>query len=366
MKRLSRAAVLTTVTALALAACGAAPEEEAPETDEPGQEQAEESTDGENADFKGCIVSDQGGFDDKSFNQAGYEGLMQAKDELGIQTAEAQSTAETDFVPNIESMVGEGCDLIVTVGFLLAEATGDAAEANPDTTFAIIDDQSIEADNVKPIVFNTAEAAFLAGYLAAGYSTTGTVATFGGLQIPPVTIFMDGFVDGVAHYNEAKGADVQVLGWDKDAQSGEFTGNFEDISAGQNLANSLIDAGADVIMPVAGPVGGGAASAAQTAGDVAFIGVDSDWYETAPEYNDVTLVSVLKQMAPAVNDVVAESVDGSFSNEPYVGTLENEGVDLSPFHDFEDEVDAELVAEIDQIRQDIIAGDIVVESQSTP
>src|SRR5690606_22685596 len=132
-----------------------------------------------------------------------------------------------------------------------------------ETNFAIIDDASIEADNVKPIVFNTAEAAFLAGYLAAGYTTTGTVATFGGIPIPPVTIFMDGFYDGVQHYNEVKGTDVQVLGWDKASQQGEFVGNFEDIAAGQNLARSFIDAGADVILPVAGPVGSGAAAAAQ-------------------------------------------------------------------------------------------------------
>src|SRR5690606_16422067 len=146
-------------------------------------------------DFKGCIVSDQGGFDDKSFNQAGYEGLTRARDELGIEIAEAESQAETDFVPNIDSMIGQDCDLILTVGFLLADATREAAEANRDTTFAIIDDASIDLPNVKPIVFATAEAAFLAGYLAAGFSETGIVATFGGLPIPPVTIFMDGFAD---------------------------------------------------------------------------------------------------------------------------------------------------------------------------
>ena len=112
---------------------------------------------------------------------------------------------------------------------------------------------------------------------------TGVVATFGGLPIPSVQIFMDGFVDGVAAYNEAyPDANVQVLGWDKESQTGSFSNSFDDQAQGQQLANNFINQGADIIMPVAGPVGLGAAAAAQTAGDVYIIGVDSDSYESAP------------------------------------------------------------------------------------
>ena len=111
--------------------------------------------------------------------------------------------------------MAQQCEIIVTVGFALADATKAAAEANTGTNFAIIDDNSIELPNVKPLMFDTAQAAYLAGYAAAGYSKTGTVATFGGRPFPSVTIFMDGFVDGVAKYNEDKGANVEVLGWDK-------------------------------------------------------------------------------------------------------------------------------------------------------
>lgn len=371
MKTLTRVAVIATAAALALAACGDAPADEptaepTSTVEETTEETTSEEPTAEEVDFLGCIVSDAGGFDDKSFNQAGYEGLMRAKSELGIGTAEAESAAPTDFTPNVESMVNQGCDLTVTVGFLLADATKAAAEANPDAHFAIIDDQSIVLDNVKPLVFNTHEAAFLAGYLAAGYSTTGTVATYGGMAIPPVTIFMDGFVDGVAYYNEAKGANVTVLGWDKAAQTGQFTGNFDDIAAGQNLTKTFIDSGADVILPVAGPVGAGTAAAAQAAGNVAVIWVDSDGVLTAPEYSSVILTSVLKQMAPAVFDVTSEAVNGNFAPEPYIGTLENEGVALAPFHEFDGAVSAELKAELDAIKADIIAGTIVVESQSAP
>jgi len=359
VRRLARAAVLATATALVLAACGTAPDKEPAATATAGDDTPA-------ATFKGCMVSDAGGFDDKSFNQAGLEGLTRAKEELGIETASAESTAETDFAPNIDSMVAQDCDLIITVGFPMADATGATAAANPDLTFVTIDDQSIDADNVKPILFDTAEAAFLAGYLAAGYSTTGTVATFGGVPIPSMTIYMDGFVDGVAHYNEVKGTDVRVLGWDKASQQGEFVGDFDDIVAGHDLARSLIDAGADVILPAAGPVGSGAAAAALEAGNVAFIGVDQDWYVAAPEYADVTLTSVLKEIAPAVFDVLAPAVDGTFSTDPYVGTLANGGVVLAPFHDFDGAISEELKREIDQLKVDIIAGDIVVESAAIP
>lgn len=366
MKTLMRGAALAAAAALALAACGDAPDVE-PTT--PGDENtatAEPTTEpGDDVDYKACIVSDQGGFDDASFNEAGYNGLMQARDELGIETAQAESQAETDFVPNIDSMVNQACNLVVTVGYLLGDATASAAAASPDVNFALLDDFQ-EADNIKPVLFNTAEAAFLAGYLAAGYSQTGVVATFGGLPIPPVTIFMDGFADGVDHYNEVKGTDVQVLGWDKESQTGEFTGNFEDIAAGQNLSRSFIDAGADVILPVAGPVGAGAAAAAQEAGDVVFIGVDQDWFETAPEYQDVVLTSVLKQMGPAVFDVIQGAIEGDFDSSVYVGTLENEGVGIAPYHELDGQVDDELKAEIEQLRQDIIDGTVLVESDASP
>lgn len=184
-------AVVLGVSALVLSGCGAPPAEEAP-----GSTAAAET------DYLGCIVSDSGGFDDRSFNQSSYEGLKQAEADLGIQINQAESQAETDFGPNVDSMVQAGCDMTVTVGFLLADTTKAAAEANPDANFAIVDDNSIDLPNVKPIIYDTAQAAFLAGYAAAAASETGKVATYGGINIPTVTIFMDGFADGITYYNE--------------------------------------------------------------------------------------------------------------------------------------------------------------------
>jgi basic membrane protein A len=310
------------------------------------------------------MVSDAGGFDDKSFNQIGAAGLDRAAAEIGVQEVKVESADGNAYGPNIDGLVAQNCDMIVTVGFLLADATKAAATANTETEFAIIDDNSIDLPNVKPLMFDTAQAAYLAGYTAAGYSTSGTVATFGGAPIPPVTIFMDGFVDGVAKYNEDNGADVKVLGWDKAAQNGSFTGDFENQSKGQDLAQGFIDQGADVIMPVAGPVGLGAATAAKAAGDVVIIGVDADWFETAPDYSDIILTSVLKNMDVAVFDAVGNASAGNFSNEPYVGTLANGGVALAPFHDVT--VTPELESQVAALQEQIVAGDLTVESESSP
>ena len=141
------------------------------------------------ANFLPCMVSDSGGFDDKSFNQSGFEGLNAASKTLGVTPKTVQSAAVTDFAPNLTNLVAEKCNLIVTVGFLLADATKASATADPSVNYTIVDDSSIALPNVKPIVFDTAQAAFLAGYTAASYSKTGIVGTYGGLAIPPVTIY---------------------------------------------------------------------------------------------------------------------------------------------------------------------------------
>ena len=168
----------------------------------------------------------------------------------------------------------------------------------PDQLFAILDEGpayypgSAWADgdgnplcdfsNVRGVGFQTDEAAFLAGYLAAGVTQTGVVATFGGIAYPTVTIFMDGFVKGVRYYNEINGTDVQTLGWDPDTQEGIFVGNFESQDDGRAQGESLSDEGADIILPVAGPVGLGTAAACAELGCLV-VGVDADQYLTAPD-----------------------------------------------------------------------------------
>jgi basic membrane protein A len=324
--------------------------------------------------FKACMVSDNGGFDDKSFNQLGLEGLQSAAKKLSIKELHVQSTTENDYVPNITQMIDGGCNLIVTVGFNLANATRDAAKANPKVNFALIDSALSNADfspltlpNVKPILSDTAQAAFLVGYAAASYSKTGVVGTFGGMQIPPVTIFMDGFADGVAYYNTQKGKNVKVLGWDVKAQNGSFTGGFAAGVEAQNAAQTLIDQNADVILPVGGPIFTSAGAAIVSSGKpIALIGVDADTFLTFPKYDDLYFTSIMKNMSGDVSEVVTKAAGGTFDNTPYIGTLANGGVGMAPFHNFSSKVDSGLQKELDSIKADIISGKITVESPSTP
>lgn len=346
--------------ALVLAGCAAAPEE----------------TDGGEAavDFLPCMVSDAGGFDDKSFNQLGYEGLTEAASEIGVEPITVESASETDYAPNIESLVGQGCDLIVTVGFALSAATLEAAAANPDVEFALIDDAADadfngtpDFDNTKPIVFNTAEAAFLVGYAAASYSKTGTVATWGGMNFPTVTIFMDGFAQGVAYYNEQNGTAVSVLGWTGDGETSSFTGGFEANDQAKAMAQGFIDQGADIVLPVGGPIYQSAVAAIADSGkEVALLGVDADLFETDPSTADIILTSILKGIKTATHDVVAAAAAGEFSNEAYVGTLENDGVGVAPFHNFESLVSPDLQGQLDEIKAGIIDGSITVTSYLKP
>jgi basic membrane protein A len=311
------------------------------------------------AKVKACQVTDTGGIDDKSFNATAYKGVTDAVAQLGIEGKYLESQQQTDYEKNINAFVDEGCNLIVTVGFLLGDATSAAAVANPDQKFSIVDfayDPTLP--NVLGQVFATNDAAFLAGYVAAGVTQTGKIGTFGGIPIPPVTDFMDGYALGAAYYNSKHGTNVEVLGWDPATQTGLFTGNFESTDDGRAMGETLMDEGADIIMPVAGPVGLGTAAAVQERGGGYIVGVDTDWTVTAPDYAAITLTSVLKNMDVTTFNAIQSVIDGTFAGGVTVGTLENGGVGLAEFHGLDSMVSAELKAEVEQVRADIIAGTI--------
>ncbi len=248
----------------------------------------------------------------------------------------------------------------------MAAATKKVAGANPNVQFSIVDADNQGLANIYPIQFETQQAAFLAGYLAAGFSKTGKVGTYGGLPIGPVTIFMDGFADGVAHYNKVKGKNVQVLGWDKATQKGLFTNDFVKQEAGKQQSDTLVAQGADVILPVAGGAGLGSAAAAK-AGNYSIIWVDADGYETTP-YKDVMLSTVIKNSKDGVKEALTKAAGqkGTLLTGGFLGTLANNGVSLAPFHDFDSKVDPTLKSEIEQLKQDIISGKITVTSAAQP
>jgi basic membrane protein A and related proteins len=342
---------------LTAAACGEAPDNEGSN----GGEATET--------YSACMVTDVGGIDDRSFNASAWAGIQAAEsDNDAVEGKYVASSAEADYEPNLTGYVNQDCDFILAVGGLMFDATEAIASTNADQQFGIVD-AKVPSTNVYPMQFDTAQAAFLAGYLAAGFSESGIVGTYGGLPIPPVTIFMDGFADGVAHYNEVKGTSVQVLGWNKETQNGSFTNDFVKQDEGKKVGDSLVAQGADVIMPVAGGAGLGTAAAAQAAGGAySVIWVDVDGCESAEQYCDVFLTTVVKNIPDAVKQAVLAGANGDALNpDPgYLGNLENNGVSLAPYNQFDDRVSDELKAEIEQLKADIIAGTIEVTSAAQP
>jgi basic membrane protein A and related proteins len=177
-----------------------------------------------------------------------------------------------------------------------------------------------------------------------------------------VTVFMDGFALGAAYYDSVHGTSTTVLGWDPATQSGLFTNNFESLDDGRSFAQNLMDEGADIILPVAGPVGLGTAAAIQEANaagaSVMMIGVDTDMVISAPEFADVLLTSILKNMDQSVFDTIQTLLDTGGIGEQYLGTLENGGVGISPFHEFDAVVPDSLKAELADLEAAIIAGTV--------
>jgi basic membrane protein A and related proteins len=321
------------------------------------------------ATFDACMVTDVGGINDRSFNASAYQGLEDARNaNPGIRIHELQATAPSDYDGDINTFIQAHCGIIVTVGYPMGDASESAARSHPNQDFAIVDDTSIAPlPNVKALVFNTAQAGFLGGYLAAGMSRTGFVATFGGQRLPPVTTSMDGFWEGVQYYDGAHHTGVKVFGWDEESQSGTFDGSFTDQAKAAQITQAFVQRGADVIFPVAGGAGLGAAAAVQrTAPGVHLLWVDADGCVTVPQYCDLFLTSVTKGIAAAVAQAIAEAAAARFEGGEVVGTLANGGVGLAPLHALQAVVPPALQQEVEQVRQAIIGGSLTISSPSQP
>lgn len=316
---------------------------------------------------KGCLVTDTGGVDDRSFNASALKGLQDAKSQ-GITVKYLESKESSDYDPNISAFISQKCGLIVTVGFLMGDVTLAKAKANPTQDFAIVDySYKNGPKNLKALFYDTSQAGFLAGYLAAGMTKTGVVATYGGQKLPTVTIYMDGFADGVNYYNAKHGKHVMVLGWNEKSQQGSFTNNFTDQTKGKQVTEQFMQHNADIIFPVAGNVGLGTASAVKQDGHgkVSVIWVDQDGCTSAPQYCNLFLSSAVKGVATSVEQAAVAAKSGTFTGGNYVGTLANNGVGIAPYHDFASKVPSSLKSEITQLKADIIAGKIRIASPSS-
>jgi basic membrane protein A len=207
-------------------------------------------------------------------------------------------------------------------------------------------------DNIWSQTYATDQAAFLAGYLAASVTKTGKVAVFGGIDISPVTDFMDGYALGVHYYNQIHGANVEVLGWNAEKHEGIFIGDFCCAAEGREITEQLLNQGADIIFPVAGTsAGAGALYAVHAEGNAYIIGVDTDWVLSNPEYEDIILTSVVKNYDITVIQVVKTITENQFAGGLHVGTLATGEVSIAPFHQLDALILPKVEAELAQIQK---------------
>ena len=373
MKKLFTILGLLLTASLVFAAC--APVEEAAPAVEEAVEEIEEAIEEEavaEEAFKVGFVTDTGGIDDQSFNTTQWKGVERAQEELGVEAQFIQSDEASQYTPNLTEFASQGYDLVIASGFFLAADLANVAAEYPDVKFSIVDYSYPNAfdvpegvvgnaeciPNVQGQVFKTDQAAYLAGYLAAGMTKTGKIGYYGGAKIPTVTIFGVGAQAGMEYYNEVHGTNVEMLGWDNETGEGSFTGDFIDLVMGKEYAESLFDEGVDIFMGVGGIIGAPGFDVARERGGYG-IWVDTDGYYSLTGVEDVILTSIMKQMDNSCFAMIKDAKEGNFDGcGVYVGDLVNGGVTIAPYHDLESEVPAELAAEVEDLKAQIISGEI--------
>ena len=320
-----------------------------------------------NAGFSACIMISETGIADHSFNQAAWAAMTEAKSSLGITIKYLEQSGTVDFSTIGEEFVQDDCSMIIGVGFDTETTIDTLAKANPSIKFAVIDDTLTTPEpNAVSLVYETNQASFLGGYLAAGMSKSGTVGVYGNEAIAPVELYMSGYVYGVEYYNKVHGTDVKVIGWNPSSGSGQFVGSFTDVNQGKLITQAEIQQGADVIFAVAGPIDEGTVEAMQAAGGPASgyytLWVDSDGCETNPDACGELLSTVQKNIQPSLYQVIAKTVAGSFPKGDYLGTLTDDGVGLAPYHQLAGKVPAALQKEITALEKAVAAGSVTVKA----
>lgn len=293
------------------------------------------------------LVTDVGRVNDRSFNQSAWEGVVTACEDLGLEVGESCRYIETqdpgDYADNLQQFIDSDFNVIVSVGFALAEATAVAAQDNPDVMFIGVDQfQTEEIPNLTGLVFNEDQSGFLAGALAASLSTTGQIASVLGTDlVPPVVAFGEGFELGATYINP----DIEVS---TTYHPGGLDVAFLDPEWGASTARQALDQGADVIFGAGGATGNGAlqeVATADGAGESVFcIGVDTDQWETLPAARPCLVSSAMKLITPGVFDLIELADQGEFPGGNYFG-----GAGLAPYHDFEDVIPEEVQTQLEEI-----------------
>ena len=315
-------------------------ESEEASSEEETEAETEEDIDGTG--FKIGMVTDVGGVNDGSFNQSAWEGLQRAGEAFGCEVKYIESKGDADYVPNIESFLDEDYDLIVCVGYMMADAVRDAAELYPDQKFAIIDDASnADLDNVTCMMFEQEQASYLVG-LAAGYTTESNIVGFvTGAANETMNSFGYGYCAGVLDANP----DATILQYNAN--------NFGDASGGKTAVNTMVTKGADVVFHAAGGTGIGVIDGCKE-NKIWAIGVDSDQSPLAPE---TILTSALKRVDNACYDATKKTILGTLEGGVETYDLAAGGVDIAPTTD---NLSKNVLEKIEDAKKDIIAGDLVV------
>lgn len=343
MRKTARFAAVAMAAALTLSACG---------SDE-GTDEGTDNGDAPTSDIKVGMAYDVGGRGDQSFNDSAAAGLDQAIDEFGMESQESEAEdgeAESAREERLRTFADAGYDPIIAVGFAYAASIGKVAEEYPDVHFAIIDDSSVEADNVASLVFAEEQGSFLVGAAAALKTETDQIGFVGGVETPLIQKFEAGYVAGAESVNPDIEVDVTYL-----TQVPDFSG-FADPAKGKTAAQGMYDNGADIVYHASGGSGGGVFEAASESGNWA-IGVDSDQYNTAdPSVQESILTSMLKNVNVAVYEYLSQVNDGDFPSGVTTYDLEVDGVGYSTSGGFVDDI----VDQLDELKQQIIDGEISV------
>jgi basic membrane protein A len=290
------------------------------------------------------LVTDVGGVNDKSFNQSAWAGVQKAMKDFNLDAKFIESKQPTDYEKNIDQFATEKYDAIVTVGFLMGDATAAKAKQYPNIKFAIIDNAYFPTEgsaacpatvkdcyddgglkNVTSLMFQEDQVGYLAGVLAAGMSKTGTICSVSGMEIPPVVRFVVGYQNGAKWMNP----DIKTLN--------VYIPSFTDPAKGKETAQSMIDQGCDVVFGVGGNTGNGGLLAAKEKGLMA-IGVDVDQYLTYPEVKDALLSSAAKNVDVAVYNYLKDFTAGTAKAGVITANLANGGIGLAPYHDWDSKI----------------------------
>lgn len=310
------------------------------------------------------LVTDTGGVNDKSFNQSAWAGVQKAAAEFGFEANYIESKQQTDYEKNIDQFATEGYDVIVTVGFLMGDATAAKAKQYPNIKFAIIDNAYFPSEgsaacgagvtdcykdggltNVTSLMFQEDEVGFLAGVLAAGMSQTGTICSVSGMEIPPVVRFVTGYQNGAKWYK----SETQALN--------VYIPSFIDPAKGKETGLSMIGQGCDVVFGVGGNTGNGGLLAAKE-NNLMAIGVDVDQYNTYPEVASALLSSAAKNVDVAVYEYLKAVKGGTSAAGMVTANLKNGGVGLAPFHDWDSKIPQEVKDKITEAANGLKDGSI--------